>query len=116
MHRGFLFLVFLIFLLGTLAYGQVHPETERISKLLRHLPQTVELEIEYRPIRGLVNPQSEWYIGESAFWVRLYPKETYDIEKLDKTKRYNVTGIILEEQYGVVNVWVKSLAEKTTSP
>ena len=112
MNRNSFLAVLLVLLWGAYSFGEVHPDTQRISELLKHLPQTVELEIDYRPIVGLASPQSEWYIGQSVFWVRLHPKERYAVEKLDKTKKYNVTGVILEQNYGMVDVWVKSITEK----
>lgn len=97
--------------LGTLSYSEVHPDTRRIEELLNDLPEPVDLEIEYREIVGLVNPQYRWHIGQSPYWIRLHPKELYDIEKLDKKKKYNVTGVVLQENYGVIEVWVHWIKE-----
>ncbi len=96
---------------GMLSLAEVHPDTKMINELLDKAPQPVDLEIEYREIVGLANSQYQWHIGQSPFWIRLHPKELYDIEKLDKKKKYIVSGIVLEQNYGMVEVWVHSLGE-----
>ena len=43
----------------------------------------------------------------------LYPqgRSDTDIESLDKAKRYRVLGIVLEQNYGTVAIWVKEIVE-----
>lgn len=64
--------------------------------------------IEYRPIQHLED-QSSWHIGDSRWWVRLQPVDIYPMAKLEKNKKYKVTGVVLNQGYGCVNVWVKKL-------
>jgi hypothetical protein len=61
----------------------------------------------YREIVGLEG-QFQWHIGDSQWWVRLHgvPAEYFDMAKLDTSKTYRVAGNVLEQNYGVVEVWV----------
>ena len=90
----FLVLLYLSFGICQWSFSEVHPDTERINELLNKAPQPIDLEIEYREIIGLANSQYQWHIGQSHFWIRLHPKELYDIEKLDKKKKYIVSGVV----------------------
>ena len=107
----FWILLYLSFGICQWSFSEVHLDTERITELLDKAPQPVDLEIEYREIIGLASIQYQWYIGQSAFWVRLHPQELYDIEKLDKKKKYIVSGVVLDQNYGMVDVWVRSVKE-----
>jgi hypothetical protein len=97
---------------ATLVYAAVHPDTERINKLLDNLPKPETFDIQYKQIVGSQGTQRQWHMGESPFWIRLHPKEKYDIDKLNKDKKYQVKGIILEQNYGVVDFWVREIKEK----
>ena len=83
---------------------------ETVNELLNNLPKQTDLQIEYREIVGLNGPYA-WHIGKSSFWIRLHPKEKYDIEKFDKTKKYQIKGIILEQNYGMIDMWVTTIEE-----
>lgn len=81
---------------------------EDVSKAFTSSQRTYEFTMSYHPIKGLEN-QSQWHIGDTHWWVRLHgtPSEYYDVDKLDKTKTYRVVGVVMEQNYGVIEVWVK---------
>ena len=68
-----------------------------------------EMTISYREIEGL-RGQSQWHIGDTHWWVRLHDGTGEAMERLDKTKTYKVTGFVLDQHYGVIQVWYDSLA------
>lgn len=41
----------------------------------------------------------------------MHPTERYSVDKLDKNKKYIVEGIVLEQNYEMVDVWVKEIKE-----
>jgi hypothetical protein len=81
---------------------------EDVAKAFTSSPRMYEFTMSYHPIKGLEN-QSQWHIGDTHWWVRLHgtPSEYYDVDKLDKTKTYRVVGVVMEQNYGVIEVWVK---------
>jgi hypothetical protein len=83
---------------------------EDVAKAFTSSPRIYEFTMSYHPIKGLEN-QSQWHIGDTQWWVRLHgtPSEYYDVDKLDKTKTYRVVGVVMEQNYGVIEVWVKQL-------
>lgn len=87
---------------------QVTPEHERITKILQAPPKNDVITINYRPVANLENV-SNWHIKDSKWWVRLQPVDIYKSGDLDKKRKYKVTGVILDQAYGCVNVWVKKL-------
>ena len=105
------FLLLLVLLLND-SLAQVHPDTYRVLELLKNAPKTVDLEIEYREIKGLGSKAYKWYIGQSTIGITLHPKERFDIEKLDKNKKYIITGTIVGQNYNGVEVWVEEIREK----
>ena len=85
-------------------------ERARIEALLQNAPKATVRVIEYRPIRGLEHT-SQWHIGDSPWWVRLHHAGGFSMSSLDKAKRYRVTGVVLEQNYGVVEVWLERYSE-----
>jgi hypothetical protein len=81
-----------------------------VEQLLRSRPREAQLLISYREIVGLQG-QFQWHIGDTHWWVRLHgtPAEYFDMDKLDKTKTYRVTGIVVDQNYGVIEVWTSRL-------
>ena len=67
------------------------------------------------PIGFLERPSSPgkpvWRILGTSWRVRLYP-ETRGLERLDKTKEYVVHGVALDQDYGVIDVWVYQIKKK----
>jgi hypothetical protein len=85
---------------------RIEQDNRKVAEVLKRLPKPTEFDIEYRPIRGLEG-QSSWHIGASHWWVRLHMShDQFDLDDLDKTKRYRIKGIVLEQNYGVVEVWL----------
>jgi hypothetical protein len=70
-------------------------------------PVLAEFTISYHEIVGLKG-QHQWHIGDSSWWVRLHMPTT--TVELDKSKRYRVVGHVMEQNYGVVEVWLKKLS------
>lgn len=112
------FFVLVLCLIGT-SLSQLTPteikrieeDNKRVAGMLKRLPKPTEVTIEYRPIRGLEG-QSNWHIGASHWWVRLHMShDQIGLDDLDKTKRYRVKGIVLEQNYGVVEIWLQSYSE-----
>lgn len=83
---------------------------EIVDTLLADVSKSASLEIEYRKISGL-SDRYQWHIGDSFYGIRFQPRERYDINKLDKKKKYEVKCIVLEQNYGVIDVWVKEIKE-----
>ena len=98
-------LIIALFLHTYLVLAQ-HVELQHISSLLNEPPKSTVLEIEYHEIVGLLG-HVQWHISNTPYWIRLHPVENYDIEKLNKEMKYKVIGVVLEQNYGVVEVWVR---------
>jgi hypothetical protein len=94
-------------LAGTLLLSG-NQEQDRIANILKSPPKTTTMTISYHPIAHLEN-QSRWHIGDSRWWVRLQPVDIYSMKNLETRRRYKVTGVVLDQGYGCVNVWVKKL-------
>jgi hypothetical protein len=90
---------------------QIEAADKKVAAMLRNAPKPVDLDIEYRPIRGMED-QSQWHIGASHWWVRLHHSTgTITTTNLDKKKKYRVTGVVLEQNYGTVEVWLDHYRE-----
>ena len=95
--------------LGCAASGTTEDSwRERVDELFTHLPPPTRLRIEHRAILGLQD-RSQWYIGDTLFGIRLHPEGRFDLEGLDTDKIYEVTGIVVEQNYGIVEVWVQDV-------
>lgn len=83
---------------------------EDVEQLLRNRPREARMLISYREIEGLAD-QFQWHIADTSWWVRLHgvPAEHFDMDRLDRSRTYRVTGIVLEQNYGVVEVWTQQL-------
>jgi hypothetical protein len=68
-----------------------------------------EMTISYHEIVGL-NGQYQWHIGDTHWWIRLHDGTGEAMNRLDKSKTYKVTGFVLDQHYGVIQVWYDSLA------
>lgn len=81
-----------------------------VEQSLWNLPREARMLISYREIGSLAG-QFQWHIGDTHWWVRLHgvPAEHFDMDRLDKSKTYRVTGIVLQQNYGVVEVWTRQL-------
>ncbi|MBC8066155.1 MAG: hypothetical protein H7Y17_15085 [Chlorobia bacterium] len=90
------------------AGSQLSPEHKRIEKLLQTPPNSTEIIIEHRPIANLERVKS-WHIGDSKWWIRLQPADIYRMRELDVKRKYKVTGVVLEQNYGAIEFWVKRL-------
>lgn len=91
-----------------LSSTQLTPEHERIAKILQTPPKTQVVTIEYRegePKDNVIH----WYIKDTKWRARLHPADIYDSKLVRKDKEYKVTGVILDQGYGRVNIWVKKL-------
>lgn len=78
----------------------------KVRDLLAHLPRTTDLVIGYHPIKGMEG-QSAWHILDTHWRVKLHETTgLHGLDSFDKAKKYRVTGIVLEQDYGVVQVWV----------
>jgi len=80
------------------------------ASVFQHKLAVLDLPIGWQEIRGL-SAVSAWQILGTMWRVHLYP-ETRSLDALDKTKKYVVHGIALEQGYGVIHVWVYDLKEK----
>ena len=80
-----------------------------VERAYQSAPVTAEMVISYREIAGAAG-QYQWHIGDTAWWVRLHGATGQEMAQLDKSKTYRVTGIVLDQNYGVIEVWSKSLA------
>lgn len=109
------FVCFLLFLLVACPLLGDQDNKKFVDKLLANPPKPVTLEIEYREVLGLAAPHYEWHIAGTGYWVRLYPEGSYGVARLDKSKKYKVLGIVLEQNYGAVAIWVKNLSEIISS-
>jgi len=80
-----------------------------VERAWQSAPVNAEMVISYREIAGAAG-QYQWHIGDTAWWVRLHGATGQEMAQLDKSKTYRVTGFVLDQNYGVVEVWPKSLA------
>lgn len=85
---------------------QLTPEHERIAAILKSPPKTQVVTIEYRDIEPK-GSHINWYIKDTKWRARLHPIDIYDSKKLLRKDEYKITGIILDQGYGTVNIWVK---------
>lgn len=89
-------------------------EDEAMDKKIRHafqnLPKATEMVIRYHEIRGLQS-QYQWHIDGTMWWVRLHRHDGPMMKQLDKKKKYRVKGIIVDQNYGVIEVWLQQYAE-----
>ena len=74
---------------------------------MKRKPAVMDLTIGYHEIRGLEG-QFRWHILDTRWWVALHNTGV----TLDKTKQYEVHGVVLDQVYGTINVWVYRLNEK----
>jgi hypothetical protein len=81
-----------------------------VERAIQARPSVCEFLIAYRKVSG-DEGQYKWQIGETAWRVRLYgvPAEYFDLAKLDTSKTYRVAGYVLEQNFGVVEVWVRQM-------
>jgi hypothetical protein len=112
-------LLFLIaFFAGTAAWAD---EGIPITKVLEHVrkgkPQTATFVIAWKEVEG-IKGSFQWTIEGTKFcWVKLYPENS--VRKngdLDKKKKYRIDGVLLEQWYGVYQVWVYDLKEAKDEP
>jgi hypothetical protein len=80
-----------------------------LQRLLREVdmnrtPMVLDLPIAWQEIKGL-NGSWQWHILGTKYWVRLHPSP-YGGDTLDKDRRYLVHGVALQQDYGVISVWV----------
>ena len=94
----------------TLAPQKVDQMDRHIRHAISHLPKATTMTIEYREIKGLAG-QFQWHIGDTQWWVRLHHGGESPMRSLDKKKKYRVTGIIVDQNYGVIEVWLQTLGE-----
>jgi hypothetical protein len=80
-----------------------------VERAWQSAPVNAEMVISYREIAGLEG-RYQWHIGDTAWWVRLHGATGQEMAQLDETKTYRVTGFVLDQNYGVIEVWLKSLA------
>ncbi|MEX2244896.1 MAG: hypothetical protein WD716_13760 [Fimbriimonadaceae bacterium] len=80
-----------------------------VERAWQSAPVNAEMQISYREIAGAAG-QYQWHIGDTAWWVRLHGATGQEMAQLDKSKTYRVTGVVLDQNFGVIEVWLKSLA------
>lgn len=85
----------------------------RINQMLENVAPPENFTLAYQEVRGLQG-SFQWYIKGSSWWVRLHPVDIYPMDKLEQNTEYNLSGIVLDQAYGTVNIWVKHL--KPLSP
>ena len=83
-------------------------EDARITRLLEAVPAPENFRLVYQEIDGLQG-SFQWHIKGSGFWVRLQPAEIYPMDKLDRNAEYDLSGIVLDQAYNSINIWVKKL-------
>jgi hypothetical protein len=81
---------------------------EDVSRAIQSTPCLVEAVLEHREIRGLPG-QFQWHVGDTRWWVRLHGSPAADLSTLDRAKAYRATGYAMEQNYGVVEIWLTSL-------
>jgi hypothetical protein len=82
---------------------------EDVARAWKSAPVNAEMLISYHEIAGLAG-QFQWHIGDTQWWVRLHGATGQEMAQLDKSKSYRVTGVVLDQNYGVIEVWLNSLA------
>jgi hypothetical protein len=77
-----------------------------VIKLREGEPQRLTVKIEWRKFDGS-SDNSDWHLSDTEWWVRLHPDINGDpMNRLDKNKKYVIDGVLLEEGYNAVHVWV----------
>lgn len=111
-HLKFVVVVMLsVFTPAAVLNAEVSEATKRIKSLLDKVPAPEVFEIECREILGLAGPAYQWHIKETPFWIDLYPVAGHSIDKLDKSKKYTVEGIVIGQDYGTVHIWTNYVRE-----
>lgn len=108
----------MLLLIATVGIGCVAPvqETEDPDAILRHQmqerwtqPERRTWRIDYRPVGGLEG-EACWHVDGTMFWVRIHP-EVYSLEELDKEKTYQIDGVALAQNYGVIDFYIYGFPE-----
>jgi hypothetical protein len=107
----------LLFVLALFAVTAVRADDAvPISKVLEQVrkgkPQTATFVIAWKAVEGIKGSYN-WTIEGTKFrWVKLYPdNRALKDAALDKKKKYRINGVLLEQWYGVYQVWVYDMEE-----
>ncbi len=77
---------------------------------LRRKPAIFDLPIGWQENRS-PGGESAWHILGTIWRVRLHP-EAHGLERLDKESQFEVHGLVLDQNYGVIDVWVYELKRR----
>ena len=84
--------------------------SEMINRVVKQEAQLATFTIKYKEIKGLKG-SFQWHLNDTSWWVKLHP-DRYSLEGLDKDKTYQVRGVMLEMNYGLIDVWVYEIEKK----
>lgn len=111
-------LLLAIFLLGVcVLHGDDVPIAKVLNQVGKGKPQVASFVIAWKKVEGLQGDTHFWTIEGTRAWVKLYPEaRAIKDEHMDRKKRYRVEGVLLEQWYGVYQVWVYEISEAKNSP
>jgi hypothetical protein len=112
MNMKFLSIAALLVILSHFAVTAEDAASVALDKTLQETagqrkPVLLDMTIGWHKIKG-AESESEWYILDTRWWVRLHNAHMTP----DKTKQYEIHGVALEQNYGVIDVWVYDIKEK----
>jgi len=87
------------------------PTLDEKLRASQRQPLLLDIPIAWEPVKGGSNGESAWLIHGTIWRIRLYP-DSWNIDKLDKATAYIIHGVALEEDYGVIQIWVYNIKKK----